>query len=475
MRILAHAFGARYELPIPLYLFVIGGGLVVVASFLLVIRASTGTHERPPADTDDGAHLSRVRPIAGFVSIAWLAFLCWCGFAGSQEVSENLIATVFWVVVWVAVPLSCALIGDWTQPVNPFAVLAKLADQPRLRAGLLGGHEPLPWPGWLGWWPAVGLFFATACLELIFNLYATQPHVTAALLAAYAALSTVAGLFFGPEWLRRGEMFTVLFDTWGRLGWFRFGAPGRRGFAGGLDHPFARRASRVAFVMLLLLNVNFDGLLSTPRWTQVHRSLPSQWQQPLSHLHLFDTGSFLAMAFALAIVFTVFAHATARAGQHPTTPLQSVSGVIPSLLPIAFGYLLSHYVEYLVVNLQLLIPIAGNPAGLASWPIHLPYPFNDSYEVHTRLLPSAFYWYLSLAVIVAVHVYAVVLAHRHLIRVGRTPALQRRSEYPWLIAMVAYTCLSLWLIAQPLTQEGSTTSDTSAATTVPSFRGGGTA
>ena len=36
--ILAHAFGARYDLPIPLLLFVLGGALVVIFSFLLVLR-----------------------------------------------------------------------------------------------------------------------------------------------------------------------------------------------------------------------------------------------------------------------------------------------------------------------------------------------------------------------------------------------------------------------------------------------------
>jgi len=36
--VLAHAFGERYDLPIPLVLFVIGGGLVVVLSFVLVLN-----------------------------------------------------------------------------------------------------------------------------------------------------------------------------------------------------------------------------------------------------------------------------------------------------------------------------------------------------------------------------------------------------------------------------------------------------
>lgn len=455
--VLAHAFGARYELPIPLYLFVAGGALVVVASFLLVARRSVALAGLD-AEAADGAHLRPLHPVWGTLAVLWLVFLCWCGFAGSQEVSENLIATVFWIVVWVAVPLSCAIAGDWTQPLNPFAFLSKLADNDRLRRALLGGPEPVRWPRRLGWWPAVALFLFGVLMELIYNLTATTPRFTALGLGCYAGLSLLMGMTFGREWLRHGEMFTVLFDTWGRLGWLRFGAPGRRGFFGGLERPFARTPSRVVFVLLMLLNVNFDGLLSTPQWANVKRDLPSAWSQSTGRLHAFDTLSFVAMAVVLAAVLTSFAHGSAVAGQHRTRPLASVTGLLPSLLPIAFGYLLAHYLEYLLVNGQLLIPLIGNPPGLQGWPIHLPYPFNDDYEVHHGFLPSAFYWYVALVVIVAVHVAAVILAHRHLSRAGRTERLRLRSEYPWLVAMVGYTCLSLWLLAQPLTQETSSTS-----------------
>jgi hypothetical protein len=456
MLVLAHAFGARYELPLPLYLFVVGGALVVIASFLLVARRAVAPADAG-ANVPDGAHVQPLLPFWGALSVLWLAFLVWCGLAGSQEVPENIIATVFWIYVWVAVPLSCAVIGDWTQAVNPFAFLAKLADNPGLRRALLGGPEPVPWPDRLGWWPAAVLFFVGVLAELIYNLTSTIPHVTAAALAVYAGLSAFMGLLFGREWLRRGELFTVLFDTWGRLGWFRFGARGRRGLFGGLERPFAAVPSRVVFVLLMLLNVNFDGLLSTPQWANVLHDLPSSWG--ISAQHGFDVGSFVAMALVLGLLFLVFAHGAAVAGEHRTRPLASLTGLLPSVLPIAYGYLFSHYLEYLLVNGQLLIPLIGNPPGLPSWPLTLPYPFDDSYEVHAKFLPSAFYWYVSVAVIIAVHVAAVLLAHRHLSRTGADERLRLRSEYPWLVAMVGYTCLSLWLLAQPLTKETSTTSE----------------
>ena len=40
-----------------------------------------------------------------------------------------------------------------------------------------------------------------------------------------------------------------------------------------------------------------------------------------------------------------------------------------------------------LINGQLLLPLLGNPVGSESWPLHLPYPFNDDYEVATGVMP----------------------------------------------------------------------------------------
>jgi hypothetical protein len=244
------------------------------------------------------------------------------------------------------------------------------------------------------------------------------------------------------------------------LGFFRFGAPGRRGFAGGLEVGFSRHPSRIFFVLFMLLNVNFDGLLATPQWNNdILRNLPGDYGiTGTSQQHWFNVLAFIAMAVVLAILLTGFAQGTAAAGEHGTRPLGSLTGLLPSLVPIAFGYLLAHNLEYILVSGQLLFPLIGNPPGLGSWPLHLHYPFNDNYEPNHTFLPSGLYWYVSLGVIVAVHVYAVVLAHRHLVRIGKDERRERNSEWPWLAAMVGYTCLSLWLLAQPLTETSATTS-----------------
>jgi hypothetical protein len=447
-RYLAHAFGVRYELPIPLLVFVLGGAAVVAVSFLIVLPTRVSPAPQPVADRTAVRH---VPATAGVPALVILALLCWAGLAGSQEIPENILPTLFWVYVWVVLPLLCGILGDFTSGSNAFGFLAQLGDR---IAALAGRASAAAWPRWLGWWPAVVLAGLGTLAELVFNASATLPRFIAWMLLAYSALCVVMGAVFGANaWRGRGELFTVLLATWGRLGWFRFGAPGRRGFAGGLEAPFERTLSRTVFVLLLLASISFDGILSTPQWTRFeHRAVS------VGNLHgqeLLRCVSFVAVIATLYMVFGLFAAAVRLAGGRQWTLSGTLSGLLPSMVPIAFGYLLAHYVQYVLINGQLILPLLGAPGGEAT-NLHLPYPFNDDYEVHTHFLPNGFYWYFDLVVIVAAHIAAVVLAHRHLVRTATATAPARRAEYRWIIAMVAYTCLSLWLLAQPLTEAAKT-------------------
>ena len=95
---LAHAFGERVELPIPVIAFVLGGAAVVAVSFAAVLPTEGRSARR--RDTRR-THVRRVSTLAGVVGLVLLAGLCWAGLAGVQEVPENIVPTVFWVYVWV--------------------------------------------------------------------------------------------------------------------------------------------------------------------------------------------------------------------------------------------------------------------------------------------------------------------------------------------------------------------------------------
>jgi hypothetical protein len=152
------------------------------------------------------------------------------------------------------------------------------------------------------------------------------------------------------------------------------------------------------------------------------------------------------------LLFGGFSAAVRAAGRLQVSWLETFAGLMRSLLPISFGYLLAHNADYLAINGQLLIPLLGNPIGWEN--VHLlPAPFNDSYEINANLLPSSVLWYGEVVLIVLVHIAAVFEAHRYLGRTARAVREARRSEWPWIVAMVGYTMTSLWLLAQPVVQE----------------------
>jgi hypothetical protein len=172
-------------------------------------------------------------------------------------------------------------------------------------------------------------------------------------------------------------------------------------------------------------------------------------------LEVFRLTTFLVLAALLAVAFGGFAYASARVGRHGESVLPALTGLLPSMLPIAYAYLLAHNLQYVLVNAQLLPTLLGNPVGRSWWPVDLPYPFDGELAPDPAFLPSALYWYVGVAAIVGAHVLAVVLAHRYLHARATSRRTAEASEYPWLVAMVGYTMLSLVLIAQPLvTEEG---------------------
>lgn len=456
--IVAHAFGRRYDLPVPLWLFIVGGAAVVFLTFLLVLPTAVRPLPAggPQAGERVGLRRAPVRSAIAWIVVAGLAVIGWIG---SQTIAENILPTAFWLLIWIAVPISCGLIGDWTRPVNPFAAVARLADRDGLRHTLLATTRRFGWPERLGFWPAAALFFVLASGELVYNGTATVPSVTATAIAAYFALNGLMGLLVGAEaWTARGEVFSVVWATWGRLGWWRFGAPGRHGFLGGLEVPFEATASRMTIVLLLLMSVTFDGLLSTPGWKSLETKLPMA--PGTASFLLFETAVFAALVGVAWLLFGGFAAAVRAAGRLDISWLETITGLMRSLLPISFGYLVAHNLDYLVINGQLLIPLLGNPVGWEGVSL-LPPPFNDSYEINPNVLPSAVLWYFEVVLIVLVHIAAVFEAHRFLGRTARTVRDARRSEWPWIVAMVGYTMTSLWLLAQPVVQE--TTASTAAA------------
>src|SRR6266852_7871888 len=338
-----HAFGARYDLPAPLYLFVIGAGAVVFLSFLLVLRRPVARQHPVGGDVPP---VPQVPSWPGWLIFVVAVAMILGGLFGTQSTPDNVVVTAFWLVFWIAVPISIAVIGNYWPYISPLNVVARL----------VGLTARLEWPASWGYWPATILFFLFACGELVFNGVTTTPAGTAQGMIAYGIVNVVMAYLFGAEtWLRRGEVFSVLFATWGRLGYFRFGTSGARGFFGGLRRPFEASVSRLTFVLMLLVSVSFDGLLATPAWKNVVSQLPDALRAGSPGYTVLLLAFFVLLVGVIWGLFAGFAAAVRAVGHLDEPLLNVVAGLLPSLVPIAFGYLLAHNFDYLAINGQLLI------------------------------------------------------------------------------------------------------------------------
>ncbi|TMD41234.1 MAG: hypothetical protein E6I88_08155, partial [Chloroflexi bacterium] len=157
-----HAFGTRYDLPAPLYLFLIGAGAVVFLSFLLVLQRPV-LRVRPTGE--DVPAVPRTPSWPGWLMVLLGLAMIYGGLYGSQSTPDNVIVTAFWLVFWIAVPISIAVVGNYWPYISPLNVVARL----------VGPRARLEWPRWWGYWPATILFFLFACGELIFNGVTTTP------------------------------------------------------------------------------------------------------------------------------------------------------------------------------------------------------------------------------------------------------------------------------------------------------------
>ena len=476
----AHALGGVFTLPVPLGLYLIAAGATVAVSFVvagLVVRPAgpvASYPTRPLSPTLAGGSLTLLRGIG----IVW-----WFGTILLGLVVDPISpvpAVLFWIGIWVGLPIVAVLVGNPWPALSPFRTvfsglegLAQVIGFTRLDAGIR-------YPATLGRWPATILLVAGVWTELILP-DRTAPTTLAVLLGGYTVLTILGMILFGRiAWLRNAELFEVL------LGWFgRVGPIGRRvveaqtceGCSEACDpahcvdgpecavaaEPGERRAelrpwfaglaevgrsgwSDAAFIVLVLSAVTYDGLQETaPFGSAMNVLFPALL--PLigalntvlvvqTMLLVFLWLAFLAL-FVLASFLTLRMHDPDREAPR----LGSVVGAYATtLLPIAGGYLIAHYLTLVIQGAVWLPALIADPLSTVAPPLDW--------------IPISAVWYLSVGAIVLGHIAAVVLAHRRALRdAARRPIL---AGLPLVVLMIGYTVLSLWIIAQPITLEPGT-------------------
>lgn len=481
---LAHGFGQRYDLPVPLWLWAAAAVALSFAIIGLFVTASPGIRGSWRLNllrSAPGRLLAgrQVRLAARVVSVGLLLLILAAGLLGNQSPTRNLAPIAVWVAWWVGFAYLSALVGNLWALVNPWAAIFAGGE------ALLGPRRTtFRYPAWLGVWPAVVLFVAFAWVELIFT-GRTIPAQLGLLIAGYSLLTWTGMALFGrAAWLRHGDPFAVAFGVLARFAptevrvaggdacracqlpcagpdgacvdcgeCFDRASPSRREwnlrpFGAGLLRTGDVSPSMVVFVLALLSTVTFDGFTATPAWSRLEGALYAGLA-PLGDARLTVIGTLGLLAFPLVflLVYSGFARWMARAAGDQLSPGTVARLFVLSLVPIAIAYHLAHYFTYLLIQGQLVIRLASDPFGL-DWNL-----FGTArYRPDIGIVGARFAWYTAVIAIVLGHVIAVYVAHAIALRAFRDRRAAFRSQLPMLVLMVGYTVVSLWIIAQPIVE-----------------------
>jgi len=215
-----HAFGARYDLPISLALYLYAAGGVVVVSFVMVaVFASDRTGARAVAYPRRPAPLLLalgrspvVRVLTGAIGVLSLLTVVATGYLGSQNALYNPASYLVWIFFWAGMVILSGVVGNLWTLFNPWTALYDLATR---------GGRPLPrlrLPESAGIWPAALVYLLFTLFELA-STVANRPAVVATMVLVYSAVTLAGMALFGrDQWLRSCEGFTVLFSIVGRFG-----------------------------------------------------------------------------------------------------------------------------------------------------------------------------------------------------------------------------------------------------------------
>ena len=433
---LAHGIGSVTDPPIPQWLAYYGAAAVLVLSF-----AALGALWRTPLlERDRFRPLFRfprraVRVLLGAVGLLLFVVVFMAALVGERSVGTNIAPTFVLVGFWVGlVPVSVLLGNVWAW-LNPWRAAADVVAWTWDRAGL-AWDPPFAYPERLGRWPAALLLLAFTALELAYT-DPGDPRILALAIAIYSWVTWVGIAAFGRDaWLPNGEAFTVYFGLLARL------APvGLRDGRIGLRAPLDRVAripeppGTVAFVAVMLGTVAFDGFSRTT-W----------WQDRLFRIEtelgaiLFNALGLLAAVVIVAVAYVLAVEVARRIGRERARLEQAFVG---SLIPIALAYVIAHYLTYLLVQGQLLIPLASDPFGY-DWDLF----GTIDYRVNVQPLGADAVWYAQAGALVVGHVLGLVIAHDKALALFGSTKVALRTQYAMLGLMVLYTVGGLWLLSR---------------------------
>ncbi len=430
-----HGLGGAQDLPISRGLAITGAAAAVAVSFVVLAvawrrpRYDAATSGRPaPAwltSFVDSAWWRGLLRLVGLLALVYLIVVA----AFGKDLLINPIFGIFYVWIWVGVPVASLFLGRVWRAISPFRLIST-------GIARIAGGEPddgiFRYPERLGMWPAALGLFAFVWMELVYphNVDLSPVRLW---LGLYLGVMIIGGALFGNSFYGRADPFEVYsslvaqVSVWGR----RDGALVLRSPLANLDATPAT-PGLIGVIAVLFGSTAFDAFRDSTRWlTFIQGHDVSTYLQ--NELGL------LAFCLAVGLIFWLACSATGVGPDQPRTQLPNKLAF--SVVPIVIGYIVAHYLSFLVeIGTQTLVQ-ASDPLSNGSnlfGTAGLTVPYWLSY--HPTLLAE-----VKVLAVVAGHVVGVIAAHERAIKLLPRKH-QLTGQLPLLAAMITFTVGGLYLL-----------------------------
>ena len=392
-----------------------------------------------------------MQALCGAFGVFLLGLAIYAGLRGTEAPDRNYALTFLFVTCWLGFPFLSAFLGDVFRPFNPWRAVGRAAGSGfEAIAGRRAAH--LPYPERLGRWPAAVGLLATVWLEVVYGAsggvtVGLAPHACAVAALLYSGYTLAMMALFGTEeWCERGEVFSVYFGMFGRLGLFgsRDGRLYRRRPLSATTS-WATIPGSAAVVIASIASTSFDGAQEGAykgAIESVFEWFAERGMEPTGALHLTGTIFMLATFAGVGLVYLLGVRGMRTVPGAPGFR-KLRTGFAHSLIPIALAYLVAHYFSLFFFQEQAQFTyILSDPLGTG----HTDLFGTANNIVDYRVLSANMIWYIQVAALVIGHVIGLMLAHDRALVYWADYKQATASQYWMLAVMVGFTSLGLYLL-----------------------------
>ena len=438
--VFAHGIGGSKDLPIPLELTIAGAVAALTVSFTVLAVAW-----RKPRYTGEQSGRPAPAWLAGIVdSRPW--FLVWRAFGllalgytamvavGGEDSLINPLFGIFYVLLWVGFVPASLLFGPVYKAISPVRTINAAF------ARLTGGDPEegvFVYPERLGYWPAALGLYMFVWMELVYP-FATELGPVRLWLAVYVAAMLLGGALFGNTFYEHADPFEAYSTLVSRMSVW-----GRRAEQLVVRSPLANLATTpvapglVAVTSVLFGSTAFDSFKDSTRWVKF-----IQGDFVASHGWAVTTFTNLGLLTFVLVVALIFTLGTMLTGVGPDQPRRELpSQFAHSIVPIVVGYVIAHYLTYLLeVGEQTIVYISDPFSNGSNWFGTADWQVSYFFSYHPTALAT-----LKVLAVVAGHVVAVIAAHDRAIQL-LPKKHQLTGQLSLLVAMICFTAGGLYLL-----------------------------